>query len=926
MLPKRPTLHRLNRVFFSTLTFLTLAAQPGLARKLLPVDSVSSSLGSIDEAIPRMWISGKFAVPKSLSKRLFAGQDLTQVEVDEINRFIQDKSTPNSEKRIIVGRYTMGDPRYTEVLVDAFLNKKIDVIVVTDLNPVLKGDFSSDPSAKFNSDFEKATYQSENSSGAINLKALTEKAKMKFFENIFSQPLYQADDSDDEDARIPILHDKFLIFTRKKPLTELNRGEIRVMFGTNNIAPNPRYNRLLEVVDFELAKVFLAHAENLIETYKNRQETKASPDLNRVKVSYSDGSFIEFAATDGKFNPNERIQNLITEKSASLNEFILSHFVITHRGVVEALREAMTSNPKTKGIVFADDRFSDQNMWGLSPVFIGLEVYSPRGTIRGFPASLVKRINTVVYQKGVAGRIETTQDGPPEARELQHDKTTLLKFTTESVGFVGSFNLSNNSANSELQLEIHGPHKSALLSALKSSVVDFIRDPRNGQWVVPGLEAILRNNVGLIVGVTDLEVPRTLAQGLVKAVAKAEVDRAAGLAEIKSLIAQLLDLPTQLSKKVSREERERRVETIDRFLTWYFNEVLPKVPLRKNPSPSQSGSLEAKTNTSHYWTLVGLGLLVGNPNLLPFKKREIIRDILWYPGITKEEHERLTQYAGKTFFEMSDMMREPSSATNSANSNGVMVFDWDDTIAYMPTSIILFKKDGEPTEGPRELAVSTEEFAKEAKDIGKNGRLKNYEIRVSATDNSFQFFRISGEPDDELSFFRDDITKMISNSSARPWRGPYFEQFIDMLSAKSTASNTYLLTARGHSTKEFRLGLEYLQRYLWQTERKKIHLPPDENLIGIGARPNASANTPHQKGLELIRIATEAKERARNGIVEYADDDKKNIDAALEVLKSSILPTKVVVIVTHVDSDPTKNLSVSCRTVEIEDPPKTLCH
>lgn len=249
----------------------------------------------------------------------------------------------------------------------------------------------------------------------------------------------------------------------------------------------------------------------------------------------------------------------------------------------------------------------------------------------------------------------------------------------------------------------------------------------------------------------------------------------------------------------------------------------------------------------------------------------------------------------------------------------VKIFDWDDTIAYMPTKIILYSKQVNPQTGARSFTlISTNDFAIEGNNIGVTGKFADYEILENGDLNSFKFFRIDGTPDDEQSYFKNDIMAMLKGSPEE-WKGPYFEQFIQMLSTKETSKNTYILTARGHSLQEVVLGLEYLQSYLQEKRNIKIHLLPKENILLV----NAASDTPKVKGEQVVAIEKHYAKNSNIDTLEFADDDEKNTNAVAKAISENLCNLKRPVIVTHVSKSENKSLVFAnnkyCQNIEPTD-------
>lgn len=604
------TFHR--RFLFLIFTIFILSYQVHASNEktkpLPPVDEVDSSMASVDKAIPRMWVSENFPVSESLKNRLFSNADLIQIEVDAIRNFINDIDTKNYEKRIIIGRYKMGDSRYTEVIQEA-LQAGIEVQIILDMNPILSSSFRS--KEKFHSRFKESNFKDSLSEGAINLQTLLDSG-MEIFKDIFSQPLYNTK----EVKRLPVLHDKFLILMKNKKM--ISQGNIRVFFGTSNTVTEKRYNRVLEVVDVVLCKVFVSHAENLIKTYKLGRPTSETETMNRVKVNYKDGTSVEFAATDGKFNPNDRIGKFLNSNSDKIKKILFSQFIITHRDVLKELKEVLSKSSKTRVTIFADDRFSELDKWHLPAILEEINIWTLFDSqIFKFPIEFARRIETFIYQK---------DDGAGN-REFLHDKLSMIELDDGTIAaFIGSFNLSRGACNSEVQTKILADINSELIQSFEESVIEFMNNKENQEWVVDGITAVLRNALGMVFGMRGLEVPLESAQTIVDAIKEQNPT---------TIISELNNISDNLDedKGVALRKNKNRNKTFLKFLEWYY----------KNPSLSKlKDSEELRIRR-----FIGTALIIGKSDLKTVSKKKILKSILHRPGMSQKTQDKLIKQAEK---------------------------------------------------------------------------------------------------------------------------------------------------------------------------------------------------------------------------------------------------------------------------------------
>jgi len=504
------------------------------------VEVIKSAQPSLEKAIRRIYVSAPTENTSAELPNLAFVDSLASVEYEAIKKVIEDKSVPDSEKEVTLVRYTLGDPRITQILVQA-KKQGIKVSLITDLNPVMTGDFS-DIKGKFTSAFSKAKLKdTEKSPGAKVIQELLD-AGFEYKKDILSQPLYSP-----ELERSPIMHEKSLLIK--------NGNHKTTFFGTANLAPNPRYNRTFEIEDDTFYDRYQSHIESLKDIYRKGKETKEIADEPRTLIQYPDGTEVELAFTNGNYNPNDRLADLL--KNNKLEHIDLSHFVITHREFLKALGVAISKNPEATGFAVADDRFSAIKGWGLAPALVGIDVFDPYNRkVTGLSPKAFQQIESYVYQRPAIDpqtgkiRIERSENGPPVARHVWHDKTTVVDYVDDSGKpktsvFTGSFNLSNNIANSEFQAQMNIPRDSWINKALKHSIRNVVKTEPN--YAIPNLEASLRNAMGLLLGITDIEIPLELNRRLFQASDKRDFDT------MKKILKELAQIKTELHWKMPED-------------------------------------------------------------------------------------------------------------------------------------------------------------------------------------------------------------------------------------------------------------------------------------------------------------------------------------------------------------------------------------
>lgn len=211
-------------------------------------------------------------------------------------------------------------------------------------------------------------------------------------------------------------------------------------------------------------------------------------------------------------------------------------------------------------------------------------------------------------------------------------------------------------------------------------------------------------------------------------------------------------------------------------------------------------------------------------------------------------------------------------------------FDFDDNIAFLTTSLVLFhKQTGE------ELFLSSSEWALHHATIGKAPPYHDYEIRYDDVTGSFRNFRdLDINEVEKLSgkqqLFVQDVQAAL-NLPDLQWKGPSWHCFYHATFNQRPVS---VITARGHSASTIQEGVkEFIRRG---------YLPSEPNYLSIYAVSNKKVREHLGDPDYKISIA-ELKQRAIRASVEQAikvyghsphhrfgmsDDDPKNIQLIVE--------------------------------------------
>lgn len=841
-------------IFFSQ----TVLGYTNTVKPLPPVTEIQGEAPSLDDTIQAMYVSAEFDVPQELQNKVIANVDLVKLEVDVIWDLIRDTSVPNSEKEIVLIRYTVGDKRMHEALVAA-RKAGIKTTVMIDFNPIFKGDFPN--GEKFTHNVNPNNIRSsagEDSPGAQFVLELL-KAGFEIGKDLLSQPIY----NEEKIPRVPIQHEKALLVRKG--------AKKRTYYTTANLAPNPRYNRTIESVEPKLYDYYYKHVEDMAEAFRKGGEIDDIKSQNRLTIRYADGSWQELAFTDGKFNPNDRITEALKKPFSKL---LLSHFVITNRGFVEELRNQLENNSNSGVFYVADDRFSSQNEWGLAIVLEGADVWAPFGKpVWGFKEKLTHQVEGYVYQRPAVDpdtgkiRIETSEEGPPTGRHVWHDKSTMIVYKDgTAILFTGSLNLSNNFHNAEFQAAMGFKQSSWIAKGMQLSVNGVVNKEKM-QYALPVEFALMRNALGLVTRRTDLEVPISLTEKIFDAVLKRDADY------LETQLRFLGKLSSNLKDPLTAEEISHRVDKFIRFYRWY---------IQKLPPTKQSPEYRIKR-------MANIAVLMSNENLPDFKKVQILRSILWRPHISDTDLNAMILEAIKVmnirienpdnlFFERKS---EPTKSNENKNRRA-RVYDWDDTIMYMPTKIILFRKGSNDS-----IQVTTQEYAEIREHIGQPGsKYENYEIRKNEARpefSSFQFFRSNSGVG--VNYFYEDVKRAL-NSLNLNWMAPSFMDFIGDLADPIKSKDTYILTARGHSALEIQQALDLIAKYAKDRFGLNLYPIPIENIFAVGAAQDPSG----KKSEILIKLAETYQKKGYAGLT-FKDDDAGNVRKAQEAFKDKKFPS-----------------------------------
>ncbi len=148
-------------------------------------------------------------------------------------------------------------------------------------------------------------------------------------------------------------------------------------------------------------------------------------------------------------------------------------------------------------------------------------------------------------------------------------------------------------------------------------------------------------------------------------------------------------------------------------------------------------------------------------------------------------------------------------------------FDFDENIAFLNTSTVIFHKKTNQTKN-----LTGKEFSIFQKDIGVKGLYKDYKIEPNDETGSFRNYRDQKIPKflellGKKQSFISDLALTIK-SADRAWQGPSWSCFYHAVYNKRPIA---LITARGHSPETIREGIKQLVKHNL--------LPYEPNYLGI---------------------------------------------------------------------------------------------
>ena len=180
-------------------------------------------------------------------------------------------------------------------------------------------------------------------------------------------------------------------------------------------------------------------------------------------------------------------------------------------------------------------------------------------------------------------------------------------------------------------------------------------------------------------------------------------------------------------------------------------------------------------------------------------------------------------------------------------------FDFDENIAFLNTSTVLFHKTSH-----QEIKISGKEFSEFQKDIGVKGKFKDYIINAEDVGGSFKNYRDQEIPrvlkwfGKKQAFVADLISSLKTSDDS--WQGPSWSCFYHAVFNKRPIA---LITARGHAPETIKEGIKQLVKF--------GYLPYEPNYLGV-----YPVNDPKTKKLLLGGNGTESVAALKKLAIKHA--------------------------------------------------------
>jgi len=577
------------------------------------------------------------------NKKATVGKDINKIEASELREFIYDSQTRNKYKEIIVNRYEVATPEIVDLLIEAKERRIGKIIITTDFHPTMTGVFKEGERQHSDFNIEGRFKVNENDMG----KAFLRLREAGFEINnpdakygMFAPPLLNKDYKDIQH------HKELYLINHGVKDTETGLSRVKGFFGTANYTRKTHYNRHLQIGENLFLHRGVEYARKLVEAFSQGLKiNKVDFPTKPLRIVYKDGSFIETGYTVGKYNQNNRIVQMLklnqdNPERFQIKKITMSHFVDTNTAFTNELKATMLVNLDLKVDMVVDAKFVSVDGYGLAPVKNGVKVNRPFGpSVFPYPRKHVKRIRQRVYAHKKHGAVDDSLDGAPSARQLWHDKTTLLDVVVDGKAwtyvFTGSLNLSNHYQNAEQQVLFKFPADSKQAQFFKDSIQKAAEEARTKGRLWPFKQHVLRDSMARLCG-----------NGLFS-MTRSEIDKFKDLIEAEEQdfdkIMKTLDRWVKRKSTLTGEEfihwktRRARVERMKRLLTWYRDEYP-----RHTAYPKRFGQGPKKISFENFVSAATIAAM-DSPKHSGVEMLYDLRSLFWHKNISERDLYKVTR-------------------------------------------------------------------------------------------------------------------------------------------------------------------------------------------------------------------------------------------------------------------------------------------
>lgn len=214
-------------------------------------------------------------------------------------------------------------------------------------------------------------------------------------------------------------------------------------------------------------------------------------------------------------------------------------------------------------------------------------------------------------------------------------------------------------------------------------------------------------------------------------------------------------------------------------------------------------------------------------------------------------------------------------------------FDFDDNVAFLATPIILFER-----ETRRELKVSSGEYAKIHRSVGKPGAYEKYELINDDQTGSFRSFRDRdiGLLDRLLGrkqMFVQDLAAALGFPDVQ-WKGPSWSCFYHAALNRRPMS---VITARGHAPETIKQGIQlFVDRAYLPHEPNYLSILPVTNpnvRLSLGCKDGSTSVASLKKAAIRASVERAVDVYGKSDFHRFgmSDDDPHNIELITEEMR-----------------------------------------